>query len=307
MSRVPSGRPPSNTGNPLPVLALLASATLWGGSWYPFRVLEEHGVSGLWGVMGTQMVAAMICLMYFGRQLFLSRWTVPVLAIGLFGGICNTSYVMGTIEGEVMRTTLLLYMSPLWTILLARWLLHEPLNLKGVGVVTLSLCGAMLILWPWGAGTTGFGPGDVWGVIAGISFATYNVLIRRHLEIPIALKTFVVMFGTALVALAAMLLVDGHPMHKITSFSGAIILSIGLMLVLNVSMQQYGLERLSAVRASVIMMSELVFATLFAWWWAHEVPGLRELMGGMFIVVAGLLSSLIVPPSAMSQQHNLPK
>lgn len=54
------------------------------------------------------------------------------------------------------------------------------------------------------------------------------------MEIPIALKSFVVMFGTALVALAAMLVVDYHPMHKITAFSGAIILGIGLILVLNV-------------------------------------------------------------------------
>jgi drug/metabolite transporter (DMT)-like permease len=176
-----------------------------------------------------------------------------------------------------------------------------------MGVVALSLTGATLILWPWGAGATSFDLGDLWGVIAGISFAVYNVLVRRHLETPIAHKTFVVMFGTALVAMAAMLFVDDHPMHKITGFSGAIIIGIALMLVLNVTIQQYGLERLSAIRASVIMMSELVFATLFAWWWAHEVPGMRELSGGMFIVVAGLLSSVIVTDDATLQQNNLPK
>lgn len=307
MPRESSVQKNSDAGRSLPIFALLISATLWGSSWYPFRLLAENGFSGLWGVMSTQLIAALVCLIYFGRQLFMLRWTRHALAIGLFGGICNTSYVMGTIEGEVMRTTLLLYLSPLWTIFVARWLLHEPLHRKGMGVVALSLSGAMLILWPWGVGVTGFGFGDLWGLVAGISFAVYNVLIRRHLEISIPHKTFVVMFGTALVAMAAMLLVDYRPMHKITGFNAAIIVGIALMLVLNVTIQQYGLERLSAIRASVIMMSELVFATLFAWWWAHEVPGMRELSGGLFIVVAGLLSSVIVPGRTPLQHDNLSK
>jgi len=276
------------------VFALLVSATLWGSSWYPFRLLEEKGVAGLWGVMLTQAIAAVVCLMYFRRQLLSLSWTGPILAIGFFGGICNTSYVMGTIEGEVMRTTLLLYLSPLWTLFLARWLLGELLSLMAMGVVALSLAGALLILWPWGTGAASLGVGDLWGLVAGIAFAAYNVLIRRHRELPIAHKTFVVMLGTALVAMAAILLA-GHPSsHQVTGASATIIVGIGVILVLNVSVQQYGLERISAVRASVIMMAELIVATLFAWWWAHEVPGLRELAGGVLIAVAGLLSSGIV-------------
>ncbi len=284
------------------MLALLFSATLWGSRWFPFRLLETQGVAGLWAVMLTQAIAAVICLICFRHALRALRWTVPILAIGLFGGICNTSYVMGTIEGEVMRTTLLLYLSPLWTLFLARWLLGEPLNLMTMGVVALSLAGALLILWPWGTGAANLGVGDLWGLVAGIAFAAYNVLIRRHHELPIAHKTFVVMLGTALVAMAAILLAGFHPLRAVTGLSVAIIMGIAGMLVLNVSVQQYGLERMSAVRASVIMMMELIVATLFAWWWAREAPGLRELAGGVLIVVAGLLSSGMVTGRARLRQ-----
>ena len=32
----------------LPVLSLLFTATLWGMVWYPLRLLESQGLSGLW-------------------------------------------------------------------------------------------------------------------------------------------------------------------------------------------------------------------------------------------------------------------
>ena len=32
----------------LPIFSLLLTATLWGLVWYPLRLLEEQGLSGLW-------------------------------------------------------------------------------------------------------------------------------------------------------------------------------------------------------------------------------------------------------------------
>ena len=40
---------PSKPASPvLPVLALLAGATLWGVIWYPMRLLETAGLNGVW-------------------------------------------------------------------------------------------------------------------------------------------------------------------------------------------------------------------------------------------------------------------
>ena len=54
---------------------------------------------------------------------------------------------------------------------------------------------------------------------------------------------------------------------------------------------QYGLMRISATRAIVILVSELIFAAASAWWLADEVPGGREFIGSALIIAASLIAS----------------
>ncbi len=277
----------------LPVTALVMSAALWGTSWYPFRVLDAEGVGGLWAVTITELIATLVCLLVFGSKMRGLRWRVPLVAIGLLGGACNTGYVIGAIEGEVMRVTLLLYLSPLWTVFLARWMLGEPLSRLGAAVVAISLTGAMVMLWPFGEGAVAFGTGDLWGLMAGMTYAGYNVLVRRHLELSVPHKTFAATLGSALVAIVAMPLLGWPALPAVSAYSGALMLGLGAVLLMIAILMQYGLERLPATRSSVIMVSELLFAALSAWWLANEVPGLRELVGGLLILAASLLSTRI--------------
>ena len=53
---------------------------------------------------------------------------------------------------------------------------------------------------------------------------------------------------------------------------------------------QYGLSHISANRAIVIYLFELVVTAISAWLLAGEVLELREWIGGSMIVAAGLLS-----------------
>jgi drug/metabolite transporter (DMT)-like permease len=219
----------------------------------------------------------------------------------LLGGACNTGYVVGAIEGEVMRVTLLLYLSPLWTVMLAHWLLHERLERRSVGVVALSLAGAVTMLWPFGATGVRFSAADAWGLMAGVSYAGYNVLVRRHLELSVAHKTFAGTVGCVVVAMAAMPFFETSFPALISLATGALVVGVGALLVLIVVLMQYGLERMPASRASVIMVSELLFATLGAWWLADETPGLRSLLGGTLIVAAAFLAARAGDPDATAK------
>jgi drug/metabolite transporter (DMT)-like permease len=274
-----------------PLLALLASAALWGTTWYPFRLLAADGIDGLTSLALTEMVALVVCWVVFGAGLRGLSWSKPLLAIGLLGGACNTGYVIGAIEGEVMRVTLLLYLSPLWTVVLAHWLLNERLERRGVGVVALSLAGAVTMLWPFGEAGVRFSAADAWGLMAGISYAGYNVLVRRHLELSVAHKTFAGTVGCVVVAMAAMPFFETSFPAVISLTTGGLVIGVGALLVLIVVLMQFGLERMPASRASVIMVSELLFATLGAWWLADETPSLRSLLGGTLIVAAAFLAT----------------
>jgi drug/metabolite transporter (DMT)-like permease len=54
---------------------------------------------------------------------------------------------------------------------------------------------------------------------------------------------------------------------------------------------QFGLVRVAANRAIVIMLSEIVVAALAAWLLAGEALAAREWLGGAIIVAASLLTA----------------
>jgi drug/metabolite transporter (DMT)-like permease len=277
------------------ITALVIGAALWGSIWYPYRLLNEHGVGGLWALLLSECVATVVCVLVFRRHLGALRWSWILLGIGFFAGLCNVAFIIGMLKGEIMRVTLLLYLSPLWTVILARWLLGERLKLQGVGVIVLALAGALVMLWhpevgaPWPHGLA-----DWLGLISGIGFATYNVLVRKAEEWPVPVKSFASVAGTVVVA--GVLIPFGlEPMPAIGGNVNVvgILLATGIVLFIMAPVVQYGLVRLPANRAIVILLSELVFAALTSWWLAGEVMGLREWIGGGLIALAALLSSRV--------------
>ena len=46
-----------------PVFSLLLSATLWGVIWYPLRLLEAAGLSGLWTTLASYGAALLLGLL----------------------------------------------------------------------------------------------------------------------------------------------------------------------------------------------------------------------------------------------------
>ena len=278
-------------GAGLPALALVLSAALWGTTWFPFRQLDAGGISGVWAIGLTELAAVAFCVPAFRHHLRGMRWSWPLVAIGLLGGACNTGFVIGAIEGPVMRVTLLLYLAPLWTVVLAHWLLDERIDRTGAAVIGLALAGALTMLWPGNAGWSAFGAADAWGLMAGVTYAGYNVMVRRHLELSVAHKTFASSAGCAVIAALAILAMAVPVPAMPGPGALTLIAGLGVALVAIVVLQQFGLERLPAARASVIMASELVFATLSAWWLAGEVPGLRDWLGGALVLAAALMAA----------------
>lgn len=279
-----------------PALLLAVSASLWGMSWYPFRQLAAGGIDGLWAIVLTELAACGVCLLIFGSRLRNAPWWGPLLPIGLLGGICNTGYVMGTIHGEVLRVTLLLYLAPLWTVFLAHWLLHERISRGALAIVGLSMIGALVMLWPFGPASSPLGWPDAWGLVAGMAYAGYNVMVRRHLELSVAHKVISSTAGAVLVAVVWIALA-GTPLaaDQVSCWAGLLVLGTGALLVIIVVLMQRGLEQLPASRAIVILMLELVAAALSAWWLADEAPGMREMLGGLLIVGASVLSTRTGP------------
>jgi len=282
--------------NKLPaVLGLLTGALVWGLIWYPYRVLDASGASGLHATLITYALALGLSLLLFRRLLApLLRPDAILVLIALASGWTNLAYVLGMVHGEVMQVLLLFYLAPLWTVLLARLLLGERPGLTGVLIVLLSLAGAATMLWEPGFRIPIPHTRAEWfGLSAGLTFALSNVLIRKAAHHPIPVKSTAAFAGVTVIALG-MLPLEGGPAAGWQAFAAGTALwmlpTLGLVLLATNVAVQHGLNNLSANQAIVILLAELVVAAVSAYGLAGETMRWNEWAGGAMIVAATLLS-----------------
>ncbi|MFY9329044.1 MAG: DMT family transporter [Georgfuchsia sp.] len=283
--------------NSVATLSLLTGATIWGLIWYPYRIIEDVGISGVVASMATYAVAFLVGLPVLWRKLRGVRlsWWLPLIALAAGG--CNLGYVLAVLNGEVMRVLLLFYLSPLWTVLLARLLLGEQLHLPGLMVISLSLCGAIVMLWDPSMGMPWPQCWAEWiGLGAGFMFALNNVLIRRTGELSIELKSMVSFLGVIVCGALLLPWITLPPHPTMTGESFFLLLLIGVVLFAVNLAVQYGLTHVNANRAIVILLFELVVAALASWLLADEYMGLREWVGGALIIIASLFSGSMDEP-----------
>lgn len=279
------------------ITGLLSGAAVWGLVWYPFRILEHAGLSGMLSSFLAYAFALMIGLTISGpvwRELRIAKgWGVILI---LSAGWTNFGYVQSIIEGEVMRVLLLFYLAPLWTVFFAHFLLGERLNRYGYAVITLSLVGALVMLWQPSLGLPLPQNRAEWiALSAGMSFALTNVVVRHTQHLSVNFKSASVWLGTVLLT-GAMMLYQGDLLTQLGNISNEswwMLALIGLVLCATSFAVQFGLTHLPANQAIMLLLFELLFAAVAAYFLAGEKMGVQELVGAVLIVSASLLSGKI--------------
>ena len=286
--------------NGWPTLAIMLGASVWGMIWYPLRMLAALGVTGTAASALTSGAGCLFVLLVRRRALKTVSWHWLLPALALAAGITNLGFVWGSIHGQVMRVLLLFYLTPAWTALFAHFILHERLNWSGAALAALSLAGAMTMLWSPRLGLPMPGNLAEWaGLAGGMGFAMSNVLILKTSRVLPDMKPEMrtaVIFGGAAIFSACASLFEAMPAPPTGAHLGTaalLVLGLGLLLASNNMLVQYGLARVPANRASIIMLFELVVTALSAWLFAGETPGPREWAGGVCIVLASALSSWV--------------
>ncbi|WP_322091904.1 DMT family transporter [Paraburkholderia bannensis] len=296
-----------------PTLAILIGASVWGVIWYPLRTLASFGLTGTAAGAATSAAGCLFVLLLRRRSIATVRWHWILPMLGLAAGVTNIGFVWGAIHGEVMRVLLLFYLTPAWTAIFAHFILHERLSWSGAALAGLSLLGAVMMLWSPKLGVPLPGSAAEWaGLIAGMGFAMSNVLVVKTSRVLPQMKpemrTAVIFGGAAIFgALASCfeplpVLHAGEPVAQVV----LLVLVLGLLLSSNNMLVQYGLARVPANRASIIMLFEIVVTALSSWLLAGETPGPREWAGGTCIVLASLLSSWVHRTQDAKRQDESP-
>ena len=289
----PAHRPAAPAGA---VAALLLNAFVWGVSWWPFRLLQEHGLHPLWSTALVYVVALVVVLVLHPRAL--RGWgEAPQLGLlAVAAGLTNVGFNWAVTVGDVVRVVLLFYLMPAWSVLLAWPLLGERPTVPALLRLVLALAGVAAVL---GAGQGGFpwprGLPDWLAIGAGFSFALTNILLRRLRRTPAPARVLA-MFGggTVMAATVATLGAAGGVVTPLPAADTAWLLpALGLTaaFLLGNAALQYGASRLPAHTTALVMLSEVVFASLSSVALGAASLGPGVLLGGTLILLAAAWSA----------------
>ena len=278
----------------LPIFSLLFGAFVWGIIWYPYRLMANAGVSGIYSSFYVFILTIAIALPYF----FIAKKKVPIWSkdfwlLALVAGYTNISYVLAVIDGEVVRVMLLFYLSPVWTIFLAHFMLNEDTQKRHYIAVFISLIGAIIMFWEPGYLIHLDSKSDWLALSSGLGFAITNVMTRKHAHMTVNQKALAIWLGVILVALICIMF-DKNAMPTLDFFrpvDAAIMMVIALSLFLSTLLVQFGVTQIKAVEASSFFLFEIVVAAISSYFLVGESIALKEWLGGILIIAGVILSA----------------
>ncbi|MBY0411374.1 MAG: DMT family transporter [Burkholderiaceae bacterium] len=286
--------------NALPVLSLVFNAFVWGVSWWPFRRLLEAGVHPLWA---TAFVYALVLgvLLVVRPGAVRSALQHPALwLLAVSSGLNNMAFNWAVTVGDVVRVVLLFYLMPAWSVLLAWKILGEHPTRMALLRLLMAFAGVVLVLLPPDAPASqlfaNLSVADGLAVAGGLFFALTNVTLRRLKAVPDDARMLAMFVGcVAMAAVGAGVgvaagIVPRPPAPALPWMLVAMGLAVAF-LVGNYALQ-FGAARLAAGTTALVMLSEVVFASVSSVLLAGTVLHTRTLFGGGLIIVAALLATV---------------
>ena len=287
----------------LAIGALVLNALIWGVSWWPFRQLESHGLHPLWATaLMYVLISSGILLFYAYRNAWRSfQGCAPLCWLGVAAGLTNVGFNWAVTVGDVMRVVLLFYLMPAWSVLVAWLMLGEKPTTASLLRLVLAMIGVLIVLktpnspWPIPQSST-----DWLAIGGGLSFAVTNILLRQYGHLPNGARMLAMFGGSGLMAAGAAL--TGMSLQLVPSptlqVAGLPVL-IGLSLAFvasNVGLQ-YGAAKLAASTTAIVMLTEILFASLSSAALGAAEFSTRTLIGGGLIVLAAVLAALAPTPT----------
>ena len=287
------------------IAALVINAFVWGVSWWPFRELQSMGLHPLWATALIYFFALACVLLvkpkgWRGFAQHPQLWLLLVAA-----GLTNVGFNWAVTVGDVVRVVLLFYLMPAWSVLLAWAVLGEKPTRASLLRLLLAMAGVLIVLkspdspWPVPQDAA-----DWLSLMGGLSFAATNVLLRKLAYTPSESRMMAMFGGGAIMASAVALL--GMAWHIVPApvwTTSWLVVALGLSLAFLVSNMalQYGAARLAASTTAIVMLTEILFASLSAAALGAAEFSPRTLLGGSLIVLAAVLAAAAPTPLGKAQ------
>ncbi|MBL6780589.1 MAG: EamA family transporter [Candidatus Puniceispirillum sp.] len=272
------------------LLIIFLASSFWGVLWVPMRHIEAMGLSGLWVVVLFHFLPALAILPLIVKTASSSRrdWGRAAVA-GALMGAGFALYALGLVVASVTKTVILFYMTPIWSTVIAYFVLRERAGWRRWLAIAAALVGCALVTGV-SRDELRFDPADLLGLLSGLFWALGSVVIRRYDALNFVTVSFLqYLFGGIMALLAA--LYFGDPIPQLNALLQAIppafLASVVLFLpsvLLIFRIMQY----VSPGLVGILMLSEALVAAVSAAFWLGETLSSMQWIGVGAILTTGV-------------------
>ena len=280
-------------------LACAYSGVVWGLFWIPLRALDGSGVTGAWATVLFYLVPAVLFLpiaLWRWRALLAGGWGLQLT--GLVTGTAVVLYADGLVYTEVIRAMLLYYMTPVWSTLLARLILKEPITAVRWLAIALGFSGMLVIFGIDMGAPLPRNVGDWMALAGGFCWAIAAVRMRGDTKSSaIEFTSLHFLLGAPVAVLIALLpLAGAHELPDAATAAAVLpwlVPTLVIVVVTGSFAAMWGASRLNPGIVGILFMTEISVGTATAAIWAGEPFGAREIVGVALITAAGLAESAL--------------
>ena len=292
---------PDNRTENIAKIACTAAGAIWGLYWIPVRALHDAGIQGIWATAVFYLVPFVLMLpigLMRWRQLISAGWMMQGIAI--IGGLCFVLYSTAFLYTDVIHATLLYYLTPIWSALLARAWLKEPITRDRTLAIVLGTAGLLVILNIDQGLPIPRNPGDWMALVAGLIWALFANAMRRSAS---SYDTVDVLFswffwGTIIAVALGLLPILDRPdppsAEQIVTVLPWLIPVVFFVIIPGFYAITWGVPLLNPGTSGVLFMAEISVGAISAALLTDEPFGVREILGVILITMAGL-TEVVVP------------
>ncbi len=272
------------------LLIIFLASSFWGVLWVPMRHIEAMGLSGLWVVVLFHFLPALAMLPLIVRTAPSLRrdWGRAAVA-GALMGAGFALYALGLVVASVTKTVILFYMTPIWSTVIAYFVLRERAGWGRWLAIAAALVGCALVTGV-NRDELRFDPADLLGLLSGLFWALGSVMIRRYDGLNFVNVSFLqYLFGGIMALLAAFYL--GDPIPQLNAFLQAIppaFLASVVVFLPSVLLIFRIMQYVSPGLVGILMLSEALVAAVSAAIWLGETLSSTQWIGVGAILTTGV-------------------
>jgi drug/metabolite transporter (DMT)-like permease len=275
-----------------PSLALLGSAFLWGTLWIPLRQLKGVGVSSASATTVGFLLPLLVLLpLALRRRRSILTSDRTLAAAGFLMALSIALYAEGLVRGQVARVILLFYLTPVWSTLLARLMLGEPITGQRIITIILGLTGMVVIFGSDAAVPSAGRAAEGMGLTAGVVWGLSMVYVNRTASRPLLDRVFVQFVFLGPVFFLVTLIPGGTSGVSVevrallaSAHWWVPLAAIWMLPVIGLTI--FGAGRLEPGRVAIFLMLEIAVGLTTAALLTDEPLGPRELGGAILIMGA---------------------